>query len=254
MAGNKILEFWEEQAALAEKSGSKDLLAKELEAAALSRRMADGLKAAEFGCGNGATAIRIASQYDLTIDCFDFSAAMIESGKAAAVKAGMGDRLSFAVADVQAEPKLPSQYDVIYTERMLINLQSWELQEQAIRYFASNLNPGGLLVFCENSINGLGKLNTLRSMVGLPAITPPWHNRYLDDDAMLALAIPGIQLKEVEPFSSTYYFLSRVVNAWLAQESGSQPAYDAPVNRLSLSLPPFGDCAQGKLWVFEKSS
>lgn len=90
-------------------------------------------------------------------------------------------------------------------------------------------------------------------MVGLGEITLPWHNRCLDDDAMAALRIPGVRLAEVEPFSSTYYFLSRVVNAWMAQEEGIQPAYNAPVNRLSLQLPPFGDCAQGKLWVFEKT-
>lgn len=50
MAADKILEFWEQQAALAEKSGSKDLLAKELEVAALSRRVGDGLVVCGFGC------------------------------------------------------------------------------------------------------------------------------------------------------------------------------------------------------------
>lgn len=103
---------------------------------------------------NGATAIQLANCFDVTIDCFDFSAAMIESGKVAARDAGMGDRLSFAVADVQSEPSLRASYDLIYTERMLINLQSWDLQERAIRYFASNVNPGGRLVFCENSVQG----------------------------------------------------------------------------------------------------
>jgi len=91
-------------------------------------------------------------------------------------------------------------------------------------------------------------------MVGLPEISPPWHNLYLDDEKVSELTIDDCDLVEVVPYSATYYFLSRVVNAWLAHQEGRDPSYDAPVNRLAQLLPPIGDHAQGKLWVFEKRS
>ena len=53
-------------------------------------------------------------------------------------------------------------------------------------------------------------------------------------------------------YSSTYYFLSRVVNAWEAAQSGKDPDYDAPVNQLALKLPPIGDFGQGRLWLWRK--
>jgi hypothetical protein len=107
---------------------------------------------------------------------------------------------------------------------------------------------------CENSKVGLNHLNTLRESARLEAIDPPWHNVYLEDDLVASLEMPGVKLLGVEPFSATYYFISRIVNAWLAAKEGKQPTYDAPVNQLALELPPFGDCAQGKLWIFERTN
>ena len=105
---------------------------------------------------------------------------------------------------------------------------------------------------CENSVVGLAKINELRDLVGLGSISPPWHNVYLVDDDVMALSLPGANLVEVDTFMSTYYFLSHVVNAWLAKHEGKEPSYDAPVNQLGLKLPAIGDCSQTKLWVFER--
>ena len=98
----------------------------------------------------------------------------------------------------------------------------------------------------------LNNINEFRAMAGLEKINPPWHNLYINDDLISDLKIDGVRLINVEAFSSTYYFLSRVVNAWLANRAGVKPSYDSPVNHLALELPPMGDFSQGKLWIFEK--
>ena len=61
-----------------------------------------------------------------------------------------------------------------------------------------------------------------------------------------------VMLEEVRFISSTYAFLSRVVNAWLAKKEGEEPSYDAPVNKLALELPAFGGIGQTKIWVWRK--
>lgn len=252
MAEDIVLEHWNKRATLAERAGSNDLVAKELEIKAISKHIKSGMVVAEFGCGNGTTALELLRQHDIELHCFDFSPAMIESARNLADEAGMAHRIHFEVGDVRNEPELGKKFDIIYSERMIINLPDWESQARAIRYLISQLNAGGRYLMCENSKVGLDHLNKLRVAAGLETISPPWHNVYLVDDLVALLETPGAKLVDVEPFSATYYFLSRVVNAWLAIKEGKQPSYDAPVNQLALELPPFGDCAQGKLWIFER--
>ena len=107
---------------------------------------------------------------------------------------------------------------------------------------------------CENSQDGLDKINELRSLVGLPEITPPWHNHYLRDSDIEQSSFPGLKLDAVRHYSSTYYFLSRVVNASLAQKEGKEPEYDAPVNQLALQLPSIGEMGQGRIWQWRALS
>lgn len=253
MTGNKVLEHWNQRATLKERAGSNDLVAKELEIRAISKHIKDGMIVAEFGCGNGTTAIELLRQHNVELHCFDFSPAMIESARNLAKEAGMENRIHFQVGDVRDEPKLNKKFDVIYSERMIINLPDWGSQAKAIRYLIGNLNVGGRYLMCENSKQGLDHLNKLRISAGLEIISPPWHNIYLADDLVASLNMPEAKLVDVESFSATYYFLSRVVNAWLSEKEGKQPSYDAPVNELALELPPFGDCSQGKLWIFERT-
>lgn len=252
MSSDPIADFWNLRAGLKERAGSNDVIAKSLEIEALAARLGDHLELAEFGCGNGITAVELAERFDLSIRAFDYSENMIEAARALARRAGVDGRVAFEVADIRDPPRLPARFDVVYSERLLINLPDWAAQAGAIRAMAGYLKPGGRLLLCENSRQGLAALNRLRDMVGLEAISPPWHNVYLDDAELAALEIPGCRLREVVPYSATYYFLSRVVNAWLAGQEGLPPAYDAPVNRLAALLPPWGDCAQGKLWVFQR--
>jgi len=253
MTQDKILEHWNQRATLVERAGSDDLIAKELEINAISKHIRNGMVVAEFGCGNGTTALELLRRHDIELHCFDFSSAMIESARKLAIDAGVGDRIYFEIGDVRDEPLLLRKFDVVYSERMIINLPDWESQSRAICYLIGLLNQGGYYLMCENSMAGLDNLNKLRISAGLGAISPPWHNVYLVDNLVTSLDTPGAKLVDVDSFSATYYFLSRVVNAWLAAKEGKQPSYDAQVNRLALDLPPFGDCAQGKLWVFERT-
>lgn len=252
MTSDTILEHWNQRAQLQQRAGSDDLVAKELEVRALSNHIKDGMVVAEFGCGNGTTALELLSKFDIQLHCFDFSPSMIESARKLAAEAGMQDRVTFGVCDVRDEPALDRKFDLVYSERMIINLPDWDSQARAIRYLSSHLKPGARYLMCENSKPGLDTLNAYRTAAKLEAINPPWHNVYLIDELVATFDLPGARLVEVEAYSSTYYFLSRVVNAWLSAQAGTQPRYDAPVNQLALQLPPFGDCAQGKLWVFEK--
>ena len=246
-------EFWETQAAQGARAGSQDLIAKPLEIEAIARFVDDGMNVLDVGCGNGVTALELAQRYSVTVLGLDSSPAMIQAANDVKRDAPpLKGRVEFQVGDVRQLPPL-SAYDLAYTERTLINLPDWPSQRQAIIDILQCVRSGCHYVMCENSQDGLERLNALRRAVGLPSIVPPWHNRYLREAEVQAAVIPHGSCETSFAHTSTYYFLSRVVNAALAHDQGQEPDYNAPVNRLALSLPPLGDIGQGRIWVWRRN-
>jgi ubiquinone/menaquinone biosynthesis C-methylase UbiE len=245
--------FWNSRAAFQALAGTNDFTAKRLEHDTLIGHISDGQNILEIGCGNGLLSIEVAEKFDVSIDAFDFAAEMIVDAKQRAGAAKLKGRINFDVRDVRDDAMPSGNYDVAITERVIINLMSWEEQADAIGKIMRHLKPGGRFLMCENSATGLARLNELRSLCGIAPVEPPWHNRYLIDAEVAALTIPGVRLVEVIPYSATYYLMSRVVNAWNAKMTNTEVSYDSPINQLGLILPAIGDTAQGKLWIFERT-
>jgi len=244
-------EFWNNRASLGSMAGTRDLIAKQLEIEAIVRHVKDGMTILDAGCGNGITAMTLASVFNVDITGIDFSAKLIDSAQSAKSVSEFVGKVDFMVCDLAILPHaldfIADKYDLIYTERAIINLTNWNIQKRVIESLGHMLTPNGTYLMCECSQDGLRRLNALRLKVDLPVIAPPQHDRYLRDDE---LATVDLDLAWVEDFSSTYYFLSRVVNAWQAMQLGVEPSYDAPVNKLALSLPPMGNVGQVKLWAW----
>ena len=249
---NDICKFWNDRAQLGHVAGSNDSIAKKLEVEAIAKHVSDGMRVLEIGCGNGDTAIELARRYNVEITAFDFAEEMIKSAKSTLTGQQLKGSVKFRIGDVTKLPDICEKFDLIYSERVLINLPDWCTQKQSIMKIVELLCEGGLYVMCENSQDGLDEINVFRTAVGLSEIKSPWHNCYFDDKEVESLIIPGVRLEGTKCNSSTYYFLSRVVNAWLSAQEGKTPAYDAPVNQLALQLPSIGDFGQGKVWLWRK--
>ncbi len=253
----RVLALWNERAALGAAAGTNDLTAKQLEMEALRAFIKPGQSVLDAGCGNGATALYLAGQIPLKIHGMDFSPEMIAAANAELEKRHFADsQVSFSVGNVKEAAALPERYDIVLTERVLINLGAWEEQREAIRGLVGLLKPGGKYLMCENFRDGLDNLNVLRERVGLPSVQSPWHNRYLQRDELATIDFAA-KVEEVD-FSSPYYFMSRVVNAWLAKEEGREPSYDAPVNRLALFLNDVPalrglNVGQTRIWVWQSA-
>lgn len=247
-----IRNFWNTQADRGLWAGSRDLIAKELEIKAIISYISDGMEILDFGCGNGITAMELARRFAVNISGIDFAKEMVQSAKNLYQGVTFKGSVNFQTGDIQSLKSHNHTYDIIYTERMIINLPDWEAQKEAIILILSLLKPGGRYLMCENSQNGLDKINKFRMDVQLPEIIPPWHNRYLRDDEIIMFSSPGVTLEKIDYYSSTYYFISRILNAWLAKQDGKEPDYDSTLNKLALSLPPYGDMGQGRIWVWHK--
>lgn len=244
--------FWNSRAGLGQWAGSRDTTAKQLEIEAIASHVRDGMKVLDIGCGNGVTAIELARRFAITLTGIDYATELLAGARSLARGQFLSGTLRFEQGDVRSLKGLEGNFDLIYTERTLINLPDWPSQKQAISDIIACLPVGGLFVMCENSQDGLDGINLFRERIGLPKILPPWHNRYLRDAELAELSFPNVSFEGIQYYSSTYYFLSRVVNAWLAAQEGVEPSYESPINALALQLPAMGDFGQGRIWKWRK--
>src|SRR5438874_2678281 len=211
------------------------------------------MRVLDAGCGNGLTAFEMVRRAKVDVIGVDSAPPMIEAAKRAHHGAQTGASLKFLTADVVDLPTSLGEFDLVFTERTLINLPDWPTQARAIRSIAPRVRTGGQYVMMENSQDAVDRLNRLRGSLDLPAIVPPSHNRYLREHEVAALEVSGLRLASTRQYSSTYYFLSRLVNAALAAARREEPDYDSPINKLALRLP--GDLCdglgQGVAWIWE---
>jgi ubiquinone/menaquinone biosynthesis C-methylase UbiE len=254
------LEFWNTRAQFGDKAGTNDLPLKDLEMRVLSEYIRDGQNVLDIGCGNGVTAFHFLDKANIKITGLDFAEKMIEDANRRLKERGTPEVVAgFYVGDVRdlsgTSEIANKQYDVIITERVLINLSSWEEQESALRSIVERLAPNGVYLMCENLEEGLNNINRARTVTGLSEIEMPWHNRYLREKEIRG--VDFAELVEYRDFSSIYYFLSRVVNAWIAKASNSEPQYDSSINQLAtylIDLREFESMGLGqtRLWVWRR--
>jgi ubiquinone/menaquinone biosynthesis C-methylase UbiE len=247
------LKFWDSRATLGAAAGSNDIILKELEIENISNLLADCETILDAGCGNGITAISILKKYaNAKVYGFDYSKTMVQEAKSLGDEEGVSDRLKLEVGDLTCPPFSEKLFDAVYTERSLINLNGQDQQKIAISALVNKLKPNGRIVLCESFKDGLEEINSFRSSVGLDEIQQPWHNNYFRVKDLESLIPEDVEIEKIVNFSSTYYFLSRVVNAWLAKQNQEEPSYDALINKLAFSMPNLELCSQAKIVVLKK--
>jgi ubiquinone/menaquinone biosynthesis C-methylase UbiE len=250
----KRLQMWHKRATFGARAGTDDLNLKTLETKILSELLVDQLSILDAGCGNGTTALEIVKRFpDKVIMGFDYSSRMIEEANKYVEEAQLSSSAEFICINMlDFDATLCSRFDGIYTERSLINLDSFEEQKIALENLARYAQTDARVVLCESFNDGLEEINAFRLDACLDKIERPWHNLYLNLNELDSLLPKSFELLEVLNFSSTYYFVSRVINAWQAHQEGKLPDYDAPLNHLSLKLPTIEQCAQTKALVLRK--
>lgn len=232
---SKIEEFWAGRAQERVSPGEvthRDIWQRWLEIELVKQYVRKSDRVLDVGCGNGHTT-RILSRRCASILGVDYSAGMIERARIESRSRSFRNA-SYAVLDVrELDPGRFGTFDVVLTERCLINLGSFAEQRKAIANIASVLRPGGRFVFVEGSADGRANLNRLRKSVGLPAMPRVWHNLDFDEAETLRFLKRRFTIEERRHFG-TYDYLSRVVHPLLVKPR--QPRYDAEINRIAAKL------------------
>jgi SAM-dependent methyltransferase len=245
-----VLDFWDKQAEIAGGEATcPDAAYRELEIARIIECIDPKTESIlDVGCGNGYSTLKFAQHaLNAKILGVDYSEPMIEEAQRF-----RSERLRFGVYDILGG--LSGKWDVVVSERCLINLSSWEEQKLALLNLRDALSPMGKLILVENTVNGLANLNKLRAQFGLHAITVRWHNRYFSLDQLEPFLGEHFVVKRRENIGNLYYILSRVLHAKLAQDDHREPAYNHPINWIASQLPSLGlyGYSPNYLWELHK--
>lgn len=254
----KIKSFWGEQA---KKFGSNylatvpDKYLKQLEIVNILKYIPNcNIKMADIGCGNGFSTIAFAKERKCRFTGIDYSDEMIkwaiEAGKKQEKK--LIGTANFKVGDVLNLKDIKSgEFDVITTDRCLINLTSLAEQKKAIKELARIVKRGGNYIMCEDTQEGLAKLNKLRVLAGLTAIPNHWHNIYINEKRIIPFIKRYFNIEIIDNFGSMYYLASRIFNA-LASPNPTKPNYLSVINRVAVELPTVGNFAPIKIFFLKK--
>lgn len=214
-------------------------------------------KILEIGCGNGYTAEQIVKQLDVkSLTCIDFCEDFIEIAKKRNLK-----NISFKVGNVLNLEFNDASFDIIFTERCLINLDSWEKQQKALDEIRRVLKVGGAFLMIEAFTDGLDNLNEARKAVALDPISQPNHNLYFDKNNFLqaikdkfsdfSVTYPNFACEDYENFLSSYYFGSRVLYPALIAGK-KELVYNNKFVEFFRYLPGYGTYSPVQMFVLEK--
>lgn len=242
--------------------------AKTMEIDALTRRLSGfGLldtpaRVLEVGCGNGLNCFGLAKKFPrMRLDGVDYTAKMIDAAIDAAAANDVQDRIRFHVGnalDLALVTGLHAEYDAVFTDRCLINLEKVELQMQAVTSLAGKVRRGGHLLMIENSLTTYEQQNLCRTHIGLPPRTPAAFNLFFDEARILPhLETLGLEV-EIEDFISLHDLILYVL---VPSINGGAVDYDHPLvhaaTKLNMAMSAntpsaFGNFGQNRMFACRK--
>ena len=236
----------------------KTTRARELDAITrLIRHVAGGklssLELLEVGAGNGVLMAHLDQELpQLKPVAVEFSPDMFAVAQARALP-----RVRWVQGDVRKLDFADASFDVVVTERCIINLMDREHQAEALAEVARVLRRGGHYICIEAFTDGLVNMNQARDDVGLPPIPQAHHNLWFDKDWFAEQAGRHFETQSLattpelpqQNFLSSHYFTSRVLYPAVAKKD---PAYNSTFASFFSFLPPYGNFSPIQLFLLKK--
>lgn len=219
----------------------------------ISAHIPPGSAVLDAGCGEGEGTLEYSRLPGVSIVAADFSATRLAK---AAERLGAVDNVELRRVDFVEDAPFGPSFDVVVSQRFLINLTDWSLQQRVLGVLLGCLKPGGLLVLLEGSNDGVRELNDLRGHLLLPPIPVKWHNLFLDDDALACFMREASCELVAREGLGEYFLLTRGVRPFFER---GELRWDAHFNTLA-AAPQLASClglgarfSRLRLWVFRKA-
>lgn len=222
----------------------------------LKRAPKKNLRVLEIGCGNGHLLSQLSEHFpQLELCGIEFTPELYELAHSRGTP-----RCKILNADARIKEsfrELGEEFDLIITERVVINLLSWPEQHQAIKNISSLLKDQGRYIMVESFRESWELMNEARKEMGLPPVEQSAHNRFLNEKVTVALSKLG--LKEIpgqKPYNSlsTHFYLTRVFHPSVRPHGGkTKESHFVRFFKAALA-PNIGNYSPIQFRVFEKST
>ena len=199
-------------------------------------KLSNNSKILEIGCGNGLLYENI--RKNLNIDQYvgtDFVSELISYCNSKILNTS--DRfMQLDMTEVRKDT-FDIDFDFIISKRAIQNVLDKSMQFEIIDNFGYFLKQNGLMILIESSQDALQNINQERSKYGLKKINSPFHNLFFDDEMLIQHNFKNVELLELNPFSSDFYFITRIIYSRLAKEYLNEPPnYDHPLEKIALTM------------------
>jgi len=242
----QILEYWNRNDV--ESMYDKHLLNAEIEL--IKARIPPNAKVLDAGCGEGEGTFIYSTIPGVEVHAVDFSETRLR--KAAERLSGRNNVILKRVNFLE-QYCLDKDFDVIVSQRFLINLRQWRLQKKVLLDLMQMLKAGsGKLIMLEGSKQGVESLNQVRSAWGLDPIPIKWHNLFFDDDRLVEFMYNHGYKSVEQDGLGTYFFLTRGVRPNLDRELNWDCEFNqvAATRQMEKLLKCGTRFSRLKLWVF----
>jgi len=236
-----------------------DFNLRELEIDTALSYMQDGDKVLDVGCGLGYALGKYAAQRQIKGYGIDYAENMVKVACQVQAESpgGPPGTIEFKHASVLDLPYEKEFFDVVTSSRCLMALLDWKRQKEALLEISRVLRQGGVLVLMEGTVDGLTRLNEVRTEFGLSPIDASGRDRLCTlkfiEKELLEFCNPFYKLEKIQRFGM-YYFLSRVVHPLLA--APEPPRYDARINEvareIARKIPDFKGLGHLVAFIFRK--
>lgn len=259
---NKIENHYNEQAELYQnspKSTMPDLFVRNLEIKKIHEcigklNIKKDTRILEIGCGNGYTITKLSKKFSCNFVGVDSNHKMIKLALKRKQK-----KVKFWKDNILRSNLESNSFDIVYTERCLINLENEMNQKKAIKEIHRILKKEGIFIMMEAFDDGLKELNSARKALGLKKIPPAWHNFYFNKKKLKKIfggkfrdAVSKSKTKfNYQSFLSSYYFGSRVIYPALI-EGKNKIIYNNDFAKFFSLIPNYGNYSQIQLCEVQK--
>lgn len=235
----KVLEHWNNPAV--ESMYDKTLL--RLETENLKQWIPEGSYVCDMGCGEGEATLEYSRIPGVRVLGVDNSLTRLELAQ---------KRLSglenVKLRQASVFDSAIGQFDVVVSQRMLVNLSSWDEQKRGLLALMTLVRPGGRVLLSEGSLNGFSELNDFREDMGLPPIPIPAHNVFISDADLQSYAVDiGLKLSCFTGIG-TYYLLTRGVQPALTKDIRWDSEFNTRASRID--IPWTARYSRIKQWCF----
>lgn len=215
------------------------------------------VKVLDLGCGNGYLGAVLVNKFNnIEYIGLDYLPSMVESAKQRIKNMNAKGKINFIVGDAMKANELfeEEDFDIIITERLLVNLGSEKNQYLCVDNAMKLLKKGGFFLMLEGTLEGWSKLNEYRKKFNLAEIGNHWTvTRVVEKNMIPALEKKGLKLIKRQDFGM-YYFLSRIVHPLdiLPKEPLYSDQFNNTAKEIAKEIPEFNDIGRMKFFIFLK--